>query len=145
MRWDHAEPFGNSPANENPSGLGTFGINYRFPGQYLDKASNTHYNMARDFDSAIGGYIQPEPLGLFGDINLYRYARNNSLSYVDPTGEAATLSWCLGGPVPCAVGVGAAGLIWVMSQNAANKNRSKSSSCDLCDLAGGGSAPTPVL
>ena len=87
MRWDHGEPFGNSPANENPSGLGTFGINYRFPGQYLDKASNTHYNYFRDYGPAEGRYIQSDPIGLAGGVNTYLYANGNPLIFVDPDGR----------------------------------------------------------
>jgi RHS repeat-associated protein len=85
-RWDQAEPFGTSPANENPSGLGTFGINYRFPGQYLDKASNTHYNYFRDYDPAIGRYIQSDPIGLRGGVNTYLYVGGNPLRWTDPLG-----------------------------------------------------------
>jgi RHS repeat-associated protein len=88
-QWDNADPFGNNVPNENPSGLGTFTCNLRLPGQYFDKETNLHYNLARDYDSGIGRFIQPEPLGLAGDINLYRYARNNPLSFIDPDGVQA--------------------------------------------------------
>jgi uncharacterized protein RhaS with RHS repeats len=43
-RWDQAEPFGVNPADENPSGLGTFNLPLRLPGQYYDKETNLHYN-----------------------------------------------------------------------------------------------------
>lgn len=59
-------------------------------GQYFDKETNLHYNYFRDYDPAIGGFIQPEPLGLAGDINLYRYARSNPLSVIDPDGRQPT-------------------------------------------------------
>ena len=90
-RFDNTDPFGGNPPDENPSGLGTFTCNLRLPGQYFDKETNLHYNWNRWYDSAIGGYIQPEPLGLAGDINLYRYARNNPLTYFDPDGRQATM------------------------------------------------------
>ena len=35
-RWDNDDPFGNSPANENPSGQGDFRHDLRFPGQQYD-------------------------------------------------------------------------------------------------------------
>jgi RHS repeat-associated protein len=89
-RWDAAEPFGNSPENSNPSGLGTFSINYRFPGQYLDRASNTHYNYFRDYDPGIGRYPQFDPIGLRGGINGYAYVANNPLSWIDPDGRQLT-------------------------------------------------------
>src|SRR4030095_7761996 len=51
-RWDNTEPFGNNVPNENPSGLGNFTCNLRYPGQYFDKETNLHYNYFRDYDPA---------------------------------------------------------------------------------------------
>ena len=36
------DTFGAAPANENPSGLGTFSFNLRFPGQYYDAETGLH-------------------------------------------------------------------------------------------------------
>lgn len=44
------------------------------------------YNYFRDYDSAIGRYIQPDPLGVDADIALYRYVANNPVSNFDPLG-----------------------------------------------------------
>jgi RHS repeat-associated protein len=78
----HASNFQSSSVRERSIEL--------LPGQYFDKETNLHYNGARDYDPAIGRTIQPEPLGLAGDINLYRYARDNPLTYFDPDGRQAT-------------------------------------------------------
>jgi RHS repeat-associated protein len=93
-RWDNDDPFGANAANENPSGLGTFSCNLRFPGQYFDKETNLHYNYFRDYDPAMGRYIQADPLGVTttgGPMpttlsHLYAYSLNDPLRFFDPEG-----------------------------------------------------------
>jgi Flp pilus assembly protein TadG len=52
-----AEPFGNTPPEEDPDGDGNaFTMNLRFPGQYADKETNLHQNGARDYDPMTGRY-----------------------------------------------------------------------------------------
>lgn len=92
-RWDQAEPFGDTPPNDNPSNLGTFEFNLRFPGQYRDKETNLNYNFFRDYDPGLGRYLQSDPIGLRGGLNTYLYVKANPLSGVDPLGlEPGTLA-----------------------------------------------------
>jgi len=88
-RWDSTEPFGDSLPNENPSALGNFTCNLRFPGQYFDKETNLHYNYFRDYDPAMGRYIQSDPIGLEGGINTYSYVDSNPLLDSDADGLQA--------------------------------------------------------
>ena len=75
-------------ADENPSGLGTFDLPLRLPGQYFDKETNLHYNTRRDYDPSGGRYVESDPIGLFGGLNTYAYVSSNPLSFIDPSGLA---------------------------------------------------------
>jgi RHS repeat-associated protein len=87
-RWDQQEPFGNNPADENPSGLGAFDLPLRLPGQRYDKETGLHYNYFRDYDPSIGRYVESDPIGLRGGLNTYAYVESNPLSRIDPKGLA---------------------------------------------------------
>ncbi len=84
-RWD-PDTFGSVAPNQNPSGLGSFVYNLRFPGQYSLNESGLYYNYFRDYDPQMGRYIESDRMGLAGGINTYAYAGGNPLSAIDPMG-----------------------------------------------------------
>jgi len=83
--WDHLG-FGDNLPNSNPSGLGAFTYNLRFPGQYYDAESGLNYNMARDYNPNLGRYVESDPLGLLAGISTYGYAWSDPLRVIDPMG-----------------------------------------------------------
>ncbi len=86
-RWDQAEPFGNSPADEDSDGDAiTFSFPQRFPGQYYDAETLLHYNYFRNYDLSIGRYARFDPVGLRGGINGYAYASGVPLTLGDTFG-----------------------------------------------------------
>jgi RHS repeat-associated protein len=84
-RWD-SDPFGTTVPNQNPAGLGTFAYNLRLPGQYFDTESSLNYNYFRDYDPAIGRYVESDPIGLGAGINTFAYVQNDSVELIDALG-----------------------------------------------------------
>ncbi|MDO3520323.1 RHS repeat-associated core domain-containing protein [Ralstonia pseudosolanacearum] len=98
-RWDQTDPFGATLPDENPTNLGSFTYNLRFPGQVYDQETGKHYNASRDYDPAGGRYIQSDPVGLGGaSFSTYAYVKGQPTRYSDPKGQ------CIGPLlVPCII------------------------------------------
>jgi RHS repeat-associated protein len=83
------KPFGEATIT-----VSTITNNLRFPGQYFDAETGLNYNYMRDYNPVIGRYIETDPVGLRGGINLYLYAGANSLRFTDPIGLAPCVYGC---------------------------------------------------
>ena len=105
--WDPAD-FGETSANQKLSGA-TFGYNQRFPGPYYDGATLKNFNYFRDYDPAVGRYLESDPIGLQSGTNTYTYVGANPVSNVDLYG---LLNWTLGGGGSNAGGEFGSGLYW---------------------------------
>jgi len=92
--------------------------NLRLPGQYFDSETGLHQNWFRDYDSGIGRYREPDPLGLAGGdsssltpapvgVNVYSYAEQNPVVKLDPLGLAVVTVGC-NAPQAAAIQGGAA-------------------------------------
>ena len=107
-------PFGLSKemgeAGDNPfTYSGCFGV-------MREKTGDLYFMQHRTYAAGLGRFLQKDPLGIEGGVNLYAYAGNNPLRYVDPAGtllmEAFLLLKVTGkvvGIVTTAAGVGKMG------------------------------------
>ena len=81
-------PFGNSAetypkvAETHPS----FTLNLRLAGQYYDAETGYHYNYMRDYSPELGRYLQADPIGLKGGMNLYAYCGGDPVNRRDELG-----------------------------------------------------------
>ena len=77
------DPWGNVEEEFNPRGIEQ---DIRLPGQHLDRETGLYYNYRRYYDPRIGAYINQDPIGLAGGVNLYGYVVGDPVNLIDPEG-----------------------------------------------------------
>jgi len=101
-------PYGGRTAvDSSASGLG-FELRYRWTGREYDSESGWYYFRARYFDATQRRFVQEDPIGYGGGVNVYAYGDGNPTNGRDPTGlrfprsipqlatETADLEWSHG-------------------------------------------------
>ena len=66
------------------------GNRYLFTGREWEQESGLYYCRARHYDPGIGRWLQPDPIGEDGGLNLYGYVGNDPTNGIDPLGLDAT-------------------------------------------------------
>jgi len=75
------KPFGEATIT-----VSTITNNLRFPGQYFDAETGSHYNYWRNYDPGTGRYKESDRIGLAGGINLYLYVGAEPIDWYDSVG-----------------------------------------------------------
>jgi RHS repeat-associated protein len=89
---------------------------FGYTAQRFDAESGQYYYRARYYSPATGRFIQPDPIGYSGGLNLYGYVENNPISNVDPLGQdllGAAVGAGLGLPAGVVVGATVGGALGV--------------------------------
>jgi RHS repeat-associated protein len=82
------EPFGLATPDEDPDGdMQSFVLDLRLPGQVFDVESGQYYNYYRIYDATTGRYLEADPIGQLGGVNVFAYSINNPTRFVDPDGR----------------------------------------------------------
>ncbi|HXX43309.1 MAG TPA: RHS repeat-associated core domain-containing protein [Candidatus Acidoferrales bacterium] len=100
------------PFGEQIACGGTSTTSHKFTGYQVDSETNLDNANARYYGSSLGRFMSPDPLGIFvadatnpQSWNLYSYAYNNPLAFVDPSGmddcDPSDPSCGSGGPGGC--------------------------------------------
>jgi RHS repeat-associated protein len=70
-----------------PAAASTVGNPYMYTGRRLDTETGLYYYRARFYDPNLRRFIETDPIGFDGGMNLYAYVGNNPLNWIDPWGE----------------------------------------------------------
>jgi RHS repeat-associated protein len=82
------DPYGNRTKTE---GIAVFDADFGFTGHWYHPQSNLHFAPFRAYDAALGRWLSRDPAGEDGGLNLYGYAYNSPLQYVDLDGRNPVL------------------------------------------------------
>ncbi len=78
----------NNPALENPfTFVGAHGV--------IDEGEGLFMMKKRFYDANVGRFIQKDPIGFTGGINLYQYGAGNPVDFIDPEGDFFALTMTL--------------------------------------------------
>ena len=95
---------GYLPYGKSATASGPFG----YTGQRIDPETNgLYYYRARHYSPAWGRFLQTDPIGTQGGVNLYAYTDNDPLNQTDPSGNCPA---CIGAITSVAIGYGIAAL-----------------------------------
>jgi RHS repeat-associated protein len=59
---------------------------YQYAGYRYDSETGLYYTPARSYSPVLGRFLQSDPVGFHGGLNMYAYAGNDPFNLVDPTG-----------------------------------------------------------
>jgi RHS repeat-associated protein len=69
------------------NGAPTTGTPYKYVGMRLDPETGLYFDRARYYSSALGRYMQVDPVGYTADLNLYTFVGNDPGDRTDPSGN----------------------------------------------------------
>ena len=92
INYEEYHPFGTTAYQAVNQDIRAAAKRFRYSGMERDEESGLNYHSARYYLPWLGRWLNPDPIGIKGGINVYRYAYNNPVKLSDPSGLDARLT-----------------------------------------------------
>lgn len=89
VSYEEYYPYGSTSYQAGPGAVEVSRKRYRFTGKERDEETGLSYHGARYYASWLGRWTAADPGGLVDGMNLYQYAKNSPLGFVDLSGNAS--------------------------------------------------------
>lgn len=87
ISYEEYHPFGTTAYQAKNKNIKSAAKRYRYTGMERDEETGLEYHSARYYLPWLGRWLSCDPEGLIDGTNLYCYAKGNTLSYTDPSGN----------------------------------------------------------
>jgi RHS repeat-associated protein len=130
------EGFGKATlTHPTTTGYGNLVLDTRFPGQIFDAETGYHYNYFRTYDPSTGRYLEADPIGQSGGINVYSYAMGNPANAIDPDGLSSIVFNRDAGTITLHRNDGSVVGTWPANNNVTNSAKGDWPACDPCQYS----------
>ena len=92
ISYEEYHPYGTTAYQARNAAIKSTAKRYRYTGMERDEESGLEYHSARYYLPWLGRWLNTDPIGLKGGINVYGYALDNPVKATDPGGTDARLT-----------------------------------------------------
>ena len=91
ISYEEYHPYGTTAYQLKNAAINATSKRYRYTGMERDEETGLEYHSARYYLPWLGRWASADPVGIKDGVNVYRYAKNNPILFVDHLGNQGTL------------------------------------------------------